>query len=215
MPLPYSEKVLEHFRRPRNVGRIENADVVATEGSPACGDMITIYMKVDAKTLRITDIKFESYGCASNIATASMVTEMAKGKTLEEAKKLSWKDVVEELGGLPPVKYHCSVMAIDALHWAVEKYEEVHGLARKEPTTKELVMKRLSHVIYPLTGVDIIRAKLLKSVNLKDGVITVELALKRDEPFSDFLENEIRERLKHRWDIKEVRVAFVDESERE
>lgn len=208
MPLPYSEKVLEHFRKPRNVGRIENADVVATEGSPACGDMITMYLKVDPKTLRIVDIKFESYGCASNIATASMVTEMAKGKTLEEAKKLTWKDVVEELGGLPPIKYHCSVMAVDALHWAVEKYEEAHGLARKEPTTKELVMKRLSHVIYPLTGVDIVRGKLVKDAVLKDGVVTVKLAIKRGEPFSDFLENEIKERLKYRWDVRKVVVEF-------
>lgn len=212
MRLAYSEKVIEHFRNPRNVGRIEDADVVATEGSPACGDMITIYMKVDPKSLRIADIKFESYGCASNIATASMVTELAKGKTLEEAKKLTWKDVVKELGGLPPIKYHCSVMAIDALHWAIEKYEEMRGLARKESTTKRLIMKRFSHVIYPLTGVDIVRTKVLKSVDFEDGVITVTLNLKREEPFADFIENEIRERLKHRWDVKEVKVVFANSS---
>ncbi|HHN93761.1 MAG TPA: iron-sulfur cluster assembly scaffold protein, partial [Anaerolineae bacterium] len=86
MPIPYSETVMEHFRHPRNVGRIEDADAKAVEGSPACGDMVAVYLKVDEDDKRITDIKFESYGCASNIATGSIITELAKGKTLDEAK---------------------------------------------------------------------------------------------------------------------------------
>src|SRR5512137_2896177 len=111
MPLPYSETVMEHFRRPRNVGRIEDADAKAIEGSPACGDMVAVYLKVDPESHRIDDIKFESYGCASNIATGSIITELAKGKTLEEAKNITWQEASEALGGLPPIKTHCSVLA--------------------------------------------------------------------------------------------------------
>ena len=104
MPLPYSEIVMEHFRNPRNVGQIENPDAKATEGSPACGDMVAVYLKVGEETQRIDDIKFESYGCASNIATGSIITELAKGRTLEEAKQLTWRDASDALGGLPAIK---------------------------------------------------------------------------------------------------------------
>lgn len=95
----YSEKLLELFQNPKNVGELEDADAKATEGSLACGDMITIYLKVDRQSQRITDIKFRSYGCAANIATCSMLTEMVKGKTLKEAKKLTFREIAEELGG--------------------------------------------------------------------------------------------------------------------
>lgn len=94
--------MLELFKHPHNAGKIEDADAKATEGSPACGDMVTLYLKVDEKTHKIEDVKFESYGCASNIATASVITDIAKGKTLEEARKITWKKAAEELGGLPP-----------------------------------------------------------------------------------------------------------------
>lgn len=119
--LKYTELVLDHFKNPRNLGRIENADAEATEGSVACGDMMTVYLKVEDG--KIIDIKFESYGCAANIATASMMTEVVKGLTLEEAKKITWKDIIERLGGLPPVKYHCSNLAVDTLRKAIEVYE--------------------------------------------------------------------------------------------
>lgn len=119
--LKYTELVLDHFKNPRNLGRIENADSKATEGSVACGDMMTVYLKVEDG--KIVDIKFESYGCAANIATASMMTEVVKGLTLEEAKKITWKDIIERLGGLPPVKYHCSNLAVDTLRKAIEAYE--------------------------------------------------------------------------------------------
>lgn len=119
--LKYTELVLDHFKNPRNLGRIENADAEATEGSVACGDMMTVYLKVEDG--KIVDIKFESYGCAANIATASMMTEVVKGLTLEEAKKITWKDIIERLGGLPPVKYHCSNLAVDTLRKAIEVYE--------------------------------------------------------------------------------------------
>ena len=113
----YTEKVIEHFREPHNSGKITDADAVATEGSLACGDMITIYIKETDGV--IVDIKFESYGCAANIATASMMTDIVKGKTLEEAQNITWKTIVDELGGLPHVKNHCSNLAIETLHSAI------------------------------------------------------------------------------------------------
>ncbi len=125
--LKYTDLVLDHFKNPRNMGKIDDPDAEATEGSIACGDMMTVYLKVENE--RITDIKFESYGCAANIATASMMTEVVKGMTLEEAKKITWKEIVEKLGGLPQVKYHCSNLAVDTLRKAIDEYEK--SLARK------------------------------------------------------------------------------------
>lgn len=118
----YTEKVIDHFKDPHNTGKIENADAVATEGSLACGDMMTIYLKQEDGV--ITEVKFESYGCAANIATASMVTDIVKGKTLEEAEKITWKDIVDELGGLPKVKNHCSNLAVETLHSAIKILRE-------------------------------------------------------------------------------------------
>jgi nitrogen fixation NifU-like protein len=116
----YSEKVLEHFRNPRNMGEIPDADGVGTVGNPVCGDLMTIYIKV--KDNRLEDIKFKTFGCGSAIATSSMITELAKGKTLEEGLKIMRADVADSLGGLPPVKMHCSNLAADALHAAIEDY---------------------------------------------------------------------------------------------
>jgi NifU-like protein involved in Fe-S cluster formation len=113
---------MEHFRHPRNVGEIEDADAKAVEGSPACGDMVAVYLKVDPDELRIRDIKFESYGCASNIATGSIITELAKGKTLEEAKQIGWEEASDALGGLPPIKTHCSVLAVEGLRAAIQNH---------------------------------------------------------------------------------------------
>jgi len=116
----YSEKVLDHFRNPRNVGEIEDADGVGSVGNPVCGDMMSIYIKV--KDDKIEDIKFRTFGCGAAIATTSMTTELAKGKTLDEAMTITRKDVADELGGLPPVKMHCSNLAADALHEAIKDY---------------------------------------------------------------------------------------------
>jgi nitrogen fixation NifU-like protein len=121
----YSEKVMEHFRNPRNMGEIPDADGVGTVGNPVCGDMMTVYIKV--KENRIDDIRFKTFGCGAAIATSSMVTELAKGKTLEEAKKIGRSDVAESLGGLPKVKMHCSNLAADALHAAIEDYKKHKG----------------------------------------------------------------------------------------
>lgn len=116
----YSQKVMEHFKNPRNMGEIPDADGVGTVGNPVCGDLMTIYIKV--KDNRLEDIKFKTFGCGSAIATSSMITELAKGKTLEEGMKITRGNVVDELGGLPPVKMHCSNLAADALHAAIEDY---------------------------------------------------------------------------------------------
>ena len=124
----YSEKVMEHFRKPRNMGEIPDADGVGTVGNPVCGDMMTVYIKV--RDNHIDDIKFKTFGCGAAIATSSMVTELAKGKTLEEAKKIGRSDVAESLGGLPKVIMHCSNLAADALHAAIEDYEKRKGTKR-------------------------------------------------------------------------------------
>jgi nitrogen fixation NifU-like protein len=116
----YTEKVMEHFRNPRNMGEIPDADGTGTVGNPVCGDLMTIYIKV--KDNRIADIKFKTFGCGAAIATSSMITELAKGKTLEEALKITRGNVAESLGGLPPVKMHCSNLAADGLHAAIEDY---------------------------------------------------------------------------------------------
>lgn len=118
----YSDKVLDHFKSPRNVGEIPDADGVGKVGNPVCGDVMFIYIKV--KNDIITDIKFKTLGCGAAIATSSMITEMARGKTLEEAKKISRGDVADALDGLPPQKMHCSNLASDGLRAAIEDYEK-------------------------------------------------------------------------------------------
>jgi nitrogen fixation NifU-like protein len=116
----YSELVMEHFTNPRNVGIIEDADGIGKEGNPVCGDLMEIFIKI--KDNRIDDIKFRTFGCGAAIATSSMVTEMVKGKTLDEALEVSNQAVAKALGGLPPIKMHCSNLAADALHKAIEDY---------------------------------------------------------------------------------------------
>ena len=116
----YSEKVMEHFSDPRNVGEIADADGVGAVGNPKCGDVMKIFLKIEDD--RVKDIKFKTFGCGAAIATSSMVTEMAKNKTLDEALEISNKTVAEALDGLPPQKMHCSNLAADALHAAIEDY---------------------------------------------------------------------------------------------
>ncbi len=211
MPLPYSEIVMEHFRHPRNVGRIEDADAKSVEGSPACGDMVAVYLKVEPETQRITDIKFESYGCASNIATGSIITELAKGRTLEEAKKITWKEASEALGGLPPIKTHCSVLAVDGLRAAIENYEERHGLVEeREPTTVEVVRKRLKRVMNPVAGLDVVRTKLVKEIEVSDGVVRVAMNLPEDHQFAANIREEITEKIEPLWDVERVVVEFAN-----
>jgi len=202
---------MEHFRHPRNVGRIEDADAKSIEGSPACGDMVAVYLKVDPEELRITDIKFESYGCASNIATGSIITEMAQGKTLEEVKAITWKQASEALGGLPPIKTHCSVLAIDGLRAAVQNYEERHGLVKERvPTTVEVVRKRLKRVMNPVVGLDLVRTKLVEEIKVAEGRVRVVLALPADHQFAANIREEIMEKIEPLWDVEQVIVEFTE-----
>jgi len=126
VPLPYSSKILELFRNPKNLGRMEDATVSAVAGSPACGDMIAFYLKIDKNEV-IEKATFESYGCAANIATASITTEMVKGKKIEDAWKISWKEVADEVGGLPTVKFHCGILSVGALRRAIREYYKMKG----------------------------------------------------------------------------------------
>ncbi|MEO0086698.1 MAG: Fe-S cluster assembly scaffold protein NifU [candidate division WOR-3 bacterium] len=121
----YSEKVMEHFLNPRNVGEIPDADGIGEVGNPICGDMMTFYIKVKDNIL--IDVKYKTFGCGAAIAVASMVSEMAKGKTIEEALKITNEMVAKELGGLPPHKMHCSNLGADALHKAIEDYLKKKG----------------------------------------------------------------------------------------
>ncbi len=128
--LEYSKTVLEHFKNPRNVGEMEDADAVGTVGNPVCGDMMELSLKVEDD--RIVDIKFRTFGCASAIATTSMLTEIVKGMTLKEAEELKWDDVVSGLDGLPPVKVHCSLLAVDGLKKALYEYYKRKGIDRQD-----------------------------------------------------------------------------------
>ncbi|MBE3090582.1 MAG: Fe-S cluster assembly scaffold protein NifU [Actinobacteria bacterium] len=120
----YNEKVMQHFMNPQNVGDIKDADGIGEVGNPVCGDMMTFYIKV--KDNKLEDVKFKTFGCGAAIAVSSMVSQIAKGKTLEEALKITNKDVAEELGGLPKNKMHCSNLGADALHAAIKDYMKKH-----------------------------------------------------------------------------------------
>jgi len=126
----YNEKVMQHFMNPQNVGDIKDADGIGEVGNPVCGDMMTFYIKV--KDNKLEDVKFKTFGCGAAIAVSSMVSQIAKGKTLEEALKITNKDVAEELGGLPKNKMHCSNLGADALHAAIKDYMKKHPKQKQE-----------------------------------------------------------------------------------
>jgi len=193
------------------VGKIENADGKAIEGSPACGDIVSVYIKVDPKTNTLSDVKFESYGCASNIATGSIITELAKGKTLDEAKKITWKEASEALGGLPKIKVHCSVLAVEGLHSAIENYEERHGLVKdRKPTTVETVRRRLKKVMNPMAGLDLVRTNLVRDIKIKNETVRVVIDLPPAHQFASAIKEEITEKIEPLWDVKEVVVEFME-----
>jgi len=125
--MQYSEKVIEHFKNPHNQGSIKNADAIGQVGNPSCGDVMKIYLKItsDKKSKKIIkDIKFETLGCAAAISVSSVLTDMVKGKTLKAALKVTKDQIVKNLGGLPPVKIHCSMLGVEALHQAIKKYNK-------------------------------------------------------------------------------------------
>lgn len=123
--MAYSKRVMEHFMNPRNVGEIQDADGIGEVGNPICGDVMTFYIKV--KDDRLADVKFKTFGCGAAIAVSSMVSELAKGKKLKEALKITNRLIADELGGLPPNKLHCSNLGADALHKAIQNYLEKMG----------------------------------------------------------------------------------------
>jgi nitrogen fixation NifU-like protein len=140
IPLPYNPKVLELFKNPKNLGKMEDATVTAVAGNPLCGDMITFYLKINNQDV-IEKASFESYGCAANIATSSILTEMIKGMKLEDAWKISWKSIAEAVGGLPSVKFHCGILAVGALKRAIRKHYKNKGVSPnwiiEEPSFEE------------------------------------------------------------------------------
>ncbi len=213
MAIKYSNKVIEHFMEPQNVGEVEGADVIATEGSPACGDMITFSLKINPETRVIEDVKFRSFGCASNIATASMTTLLAKGKTTEEIKRMRHRDITKSLDGLPAVKMHCSVLAVDALKSAVHKWEVNHGLAveEKPELDRREVWKALTDVLNPRTGLSLVEAKVVNNIEIEqdEGRVFIEIMLcDLDEMFAEAMEEEISEHVQALPGVQKVLVQF-------
>jgi nitrogen fixation NifU-like protein len=186
----YSEKVMDHFKNPRNVGVMEDADVTSKVGSVACGDLIKLYLKFDPDRDQIKDIKFESYGCAANIATSSMMTEMVKGKTIEEARKVTFKDISETLGGLPRIKLHCAVLSRQGLETAFLKYEAKRGRVKMD---EPFIYKILRGVLDPVQGVDIISAKILQGTKIEGNKITLDLKAKPDSELAKSLAEDIHD----------------------
>jgi len=186
----YSEKVMDHFKNPRNIGVMEDADVTSKVGSVACGDLIKLYLKFDPDRDQIKDIKFESYGCAANIATSSMMTEMVKGKTIEEARKVTFKDISETLGGLPRIKLHCAVLSRQGLETAFLKYEAKRGRVKMD---EPFVNKILRGVLDPVQGVDIISAKILQGTRIEDNKITLDLKAKPDSELAKSLAEDVHD----------------------
>ena len=166
---------MDHFKNPRNVGIMTDADVTSKVGSVACGDLIKLYLKFDKD--QIKDIKFESYGCAANIATSSMMTEMVKGKTIEEARAVTFKDISETLGGLPKIKLHCAVLSRQGLETAFLKYEAKSGRVKIDGL---FVNRILRGVLDPVQGVDIISAKILEKATVDGKKMSLDLNAKKD-----------------------------------
>lgn len=206
--MQYSQKVLDHFMHPHNIGKMENPDATATEGSPSCGDQVSIFLKIDKETHIIEDISFLSYGCASNIATASVITDLAKGKSLEEAKQITYEDAMEALGGLPPVKVHCSVLAADTLQTAISNYEIAHGLKEVPSFGKETIIAELKKIIYPQVGTDIVTLKMVKYVGFSDGEVLIDMNMMSFDTWRENVAEEIHEHLEKYPEVKKITVNF-------
>jgi nitrogen fixation protein NifU and related proteins len=215
MALKYSPAVIEHFTHPQNVGEIENPDASATEGSPACGDMVTFTIKVNPDTHIIEDVRFRSYGCASNIATASMATVLAKGKSIEEVKAFQPKNIAEKLGGLPAVKMHCSVLAVNGLKAAIKQWEIAHGLAQEEEIqlNEQTIRRLLKGVINPKTGRSIVSMGMINYIKIDGGNVFVEISMQdTDEMFAENIREEVTEKLESMKCIQEIIVRVMERS---
>ena len=213
MALKYTPEVIEHFTHPQNVGEIENPDAAATEGSPACGDMVTFTIKVNPDTHVLEDIKFRSYGCASNIATASMATVISKGKTIEEVKAFHPNAIAERLGGLPAIKMHCSVLAVNGLKAAIKQWEIAHGLAQEEEIllNEGTIRRLLKGVINPETGRSIVSMGMVKYIKIEGGKVYVEVSLQgTDIMYAENIREEVTEKLESMKCIQEMIVRILE-----
>ncbi len=186
MKVGYSTKVMELFMHPKNVGKMEDANVTALTGSVACGDMIKLYLKINPETEIIEDISFESYGCAANIATSSMITEMIKGKSVEEARKIVFQDVIENLGGLPKIKFHCAVLAIAGLRIALEKWDYLKARRKMD---ERFVKNLLKGILDPHTDKDLITSGVVKNIEIGESNVAIHLNVKKDEFFDEIVSN--------------------------
>lgn len=214
MALKYTKEVIENFTSPQNVGELLNPDAMTTEGSPACGDMITYTLKINPETRIVEDIKFRSFGCASNIATASVATQIAKGKTTDEIKVLTHRDITRALGGLPAVKLHCSVLAVDGLKSAVHQWEVERGLAKEEKPAfdKKSIHKALTGVMNPHTGISLVEANQIRRLLIEEevGRVFIEIRINdEEEKFALNIEEEIREKVAEIPGVKKVLVQFL------
>jgi len=213
MAIKYTQAVIEHFTHPQNVGELENPDASATEGSPACGDMVTFTIKVNPDTHVIEDVKFRSYGCASNIATASMATVLSKGKTIEEVKNFHPKVIAEKLGGLPAIKMHCSVLAVNGLKAAIKQWEIAHGLAEEEEIVcnEQTIRQLLKGVINPETGRSIVSMGMVNYIQIDGGRVFVEINMQdTDEMYAENIREEVEEKLQSMKCIQQVIVRILD-----
>jgi NifU-like protein involved in Fe-S cluster formation len=213
MALKYTPEVIEHFTHPQNVGELEHPDATATEGSPACGDMVTFTIKVNPDTHILEDIKFRSYGCASNIATASMATVLSKGKTIEEVKAFHPKVVAERLGGLPAIKMHCSVLAVNGLKAAIKQWEIAHGLATEEEIqlNEQTIRRLLKGVINPETGRSIVSMGMVNYIKIEGGKVYVEVSLQGTDPmYAANIREEVTEKLESMKCIQEMIVRILE-----
>ncbi len=189
MKVGYSRKVMELFMHPKNAGKLEDANVTALTGSVACGDMIKLYLKIDPEREIIEDISFESYGCAANIATSSMITEMVKGKSIEEARKIAFQEVVNNIGGLPKIKFHCAVLAVAGLRIALEKWEYIQG---RRGLDKDFIRTLLKGILDPHTDKDLISAGVIEKLIIRENEVEIHLSVPRDEFLEEIVSN-IRE----------------------
>lgn len=215
MAIEYTEVVMDHFRNPRNLGEMDDANGCYTTGSPACGDQVSLQIKVNKDTKIIDNIKFKSFGCASNIATASIVTELVKGKSLEYAKGLTWKQCCDELGGLPPAKVHCSILAIDTLKGAIKDYEIKHeGLKIDDSLNEDLVKEKLRSVSNPTIGQDILSLKQVNYIKIdeeKKNVYVEVMAKGTDDETMETIVEEVKEHVEEIKDVNDVIVKIVEE----
>ena len=202
MKTGYSLKVKELFMQPKNAGIMEDADITAIAGSVACGDMLKLYLKIDRENKTIERATFESYGCVANIATSSMITEMIRGKSLEYARELTFKDEITALGGLPKIKYHCAVLAVQALKIALNKWDYIND---KKELNEEFVKTLLRGILDPSTDKDLISSGTVKKIEIEEDSIELLIHISSEEHRNEILSNveEVFEKMDVNLEIKE------------